>query len=139
MRPHEGLICVRSATGQHETTERLVADLAMRGLPIVARIDHADAAYRVGLDMLPAELFIFGNPHAGTPLMRAAPSIAIDLPLKILVTEGASGICWLTYNDPVWIGRRHDVDMTEIRMLRVMRELLAVIVAAAAGRNGSER
>lgn len=112
-----------------------MAALAKRTVPIVARVDHAAAARAAGLEMLPAELFIFGNALVGTPLMQASPSLAIDLPLKVLVSEDSSRICWLTYTDPFWIGRRHGVPLAQWPILLAMREMLAAIADEAAGRS----
>jgi uncharacterized protein (DUF302 family) len=76
-------------------------------MTIFARIDHAEGARSVGLSLLPTELLIFGNAKAGTPLMQAAQSIGIDLPLKALVWQDASGDTWISYNDPSWLASRH--------------------------------
>jgi uncharacterized protein (DUF302 family) len=132
-------VCVRSELVRRETTDRLVAILARRSLPIATRVDHGAAARSTGLEMLPAELFIFGNPLAGTPLMKATPSMAIVLPLKILVTEDSAQVCWLTYNDPIWIGRRHGVALSQYPALLAMHDMLDSITDEAAGRNDPGR
>ena len=76
---------------------------------IFARIDHSGEASKLGLTMRPTKLLIFGSPKAGTPLMQAAPTIAIDLPLKALFWQDAEGKVWLTYNDPAYLQQRHNV------------------------------
>lgn len=77
---------------------------------IFARIDFSGDAYRAGLQMLPEQMLIFGNPKGGTPLMQAVPTVALDLPLKALVWEDAEGKTWLAYNDPKYIVQRHALD-----------------------------
>ena len=79
-------------------------------MTILARIDHAAAAANVGMALRPTEVLIFGNPLAGTPLMQAAQTIGIDLPLKALVWQDDAGKTWLAYNDPTWLARRHGAD-----------------------------
>jgi uncharacterized protein (DUF302 family) len=83
--------------------------VAAIGLKVFARVDHSGEAEKVGLQMRPTKVLIFGSPKAGTPLMIAAPSLAIDLPLKVLVWEDEQGKVWLSYNGPEYLGRRHNV------------------------------
>ena len=90
-----------------ETVERLRNILRERGLTLFALVDHSGEAEKVGLQMPPTKLIIFGSPKAGTPLMLAAPSVAIDLPLKILVWQDGSGKAWLSYNTPQYLRERH--------------------------------
>ena len=96
--------------------ERLEAAVKVKGLTVFARIDHAAAAAEVGLSLRPTELLIFGNAKGGTPLMQLDQTVGIDLPLKALVWQDASGDTWLSYNDPSWITKRHglghEVDAT---------------------------
>jgi len=139
MMSDNGLVTVRSALALQETTARLVANLARRAIPLVARVDHAAAARSTGLAMLPAEVFIFGNPLVGTQLMQASPTMAIDLPLKILITEDLLPNCWLTYGDPLWIGRRHAVPAQQWPVLQAIRDLLASIVREVAGPDASAK
>ena len=87
--------------------DRLVAEVQAKGLTVFARIDHAAGASDAGLALRPTELVIFGNAKGGTPLMQANQAIGIDLPLKALVWQEASGDTWLSYNDPAWLARRH--------------------------------
>ena len=102
-----GLTTLRSNHGPKDTMDRLEAALKTRGMTIFARIDHAAGAVGAGLSLRPTELLIFGNAKAGTPLMQAAQSIGIDLPLKALVWQDASGDTWISYNDPSWLASRH--------------------------------
>jgi uncharacterized protein (DUF302 family) len=92
-----------------ETVARLRAILAEKGITVFAVIDHSGEAEKVGLAMRPTKLVIFGNPKGGTPVMLAAPTIAIDLPLKILVWEDADGNVWCSYNEPEYLQQRHHV------------------------------
>jgi uncharacterized protein (DUF302 family) len=105
----DGLIVVPSSYGPKETMDRLVTEVTAKGLTIFARIDHAAGAAQVGLPLRPTELLIFGNAKAGTPLMQANQEVGIDLPLKMLVWEDAAGKTWLSYNDPRWIAKRHEL------------------------------
>src|SRR5579864_5060195 len=90
-----------------ETVERLRNILRERALTLFALVDHSGEAEKVGLHMPPTKLLIFGSPKAGTPLMLAAPSVAIDLPLKILVWQDGSGKVWVSYNTPEYLRQRH--------------------------------
>jgi len=103
----EGLASIRSRFGPKETMDRLESEVRARGMTVFARIDHAAGAAQVGLTLRPTELIIFGNARGGTPLMQASQTAGIDLPLKALVWEDASGKTWLSYNEPSWIVQRH--------------------------------
>jgi uncharacterized protein (DUF302 family) len=92
-----------------ETVAKLRAILEEKGITVFAVIDHSGEAEKVGLKMRPTKLVIFGNPKGGTPAMLAAPSIAIDLPLKILVWKDAEGNVWCSYNEPEYLQQRHHV------------------------------
>ena len=104
-----GLIQIPSRYSLEETLQRLELALATRGLQVFARVDHSGEAEKVGMKMRPTKLLIFGSPKAGTPLMVASPTLAIDLPLKALVTEDETGKVWLTYNSPEYLRERHGV------------------------------
>lgn len=109
MGTENGLIRLASQHSVDETVERLQNLLHEKNINVFALVDHSGEAAKVGLQMRPTKLLIFGNPKGGTPLMQAAPSVAIDLPLKALVWQDADGKVWLTYNDPVYLQRRHNV------------------------------
>jgi uncharacterized protein (DUF302 family) len=102
-----GLITLPSAHGVKATMDRLEAEVRAKGLSVFARIDHAAGAQQASMPLRPTELLIFGNARGGTPLMQALQTTGIDLPLKALVWEDASGKVWLSYNDPAWIAARH--------------------------------
>ncbi|HEV2281188.1 MAG TPA: DUF302 domain-containing protein [bacterium] len=107
--PGAGMVHLRSRHSAPDTLERLESSLRAHGLKIFGRIDHSGEAEKVGLTMRPTQVLIFGSPKAGTPLMAAAPTLAIDLPLKALVWEDAAGAVWLSYNTPEYLRERHDV------------------------------
>ena len=109
----EGLLSIRSRFGPNETMDRLEAAIRAQGLQVFARIDHAAGASEAGLELRPTEVIIFGNARGGTPLMQSVQTIGIDLPLKALVWEDASGTTWLSYNEPSWIAQRHGVANAE--------------------------
>jgi uncharacterized protein (DUF302 family) len=107
--PDNGLIQLSSPHTVMETLERLETVVQAKGLTILARIDHSGDAARAGLQMPPTKLLIFGNAKAGTPLMIASPSLAIDLPLKALVWQDDEGKVWLSYNSPDYLKERHAI------------------------------
>ena len=109
-----GLTTVRSRFDPEQTVEKLESEIRARSLSVLARIDHAAAATAAGLTLRPTLLLIFGNAKAGTPLMQAAQSIGIDLPLKFLVWQDAESVTWISYNQPVWLGERHGVENAKI-------------------------
>ena len=102
-----GLVDIPSKHSVDKTVEKLKGILQSKGVTLFALIDHSGEAAKAGLKMRPTKLLIFGNPKAGTPVMLAAPSSAIDLPLKILIWEDAQGKVWVTYNSPVYLQERH--------------------------------
>ncbi|MEO6747923.1 MAG: DUF302 domain-containing protein [Caldimonas sp.] len=103
----DGLVAVKSPMTPAETGNRLVAALQDRGLKLFARIDHAAGAATLGKTLRPTEVFIFGNPQGGTPLMACQQTSGIDLPLKALVWQDETGQVWFGYNDPAWVAARH--------------------------------
>jgi len=117
MAQESGLVQVASCYSVDETMLRLQAAFAEKGLRVFAVIDHSGEAEEVGLKMRPTKVLIFGSPKGGTPLMVAAPSLAIDLPLKALVAEDAEGKVSVTYNDPRYLHERHGVPEELIKNL----------------------
>ena len=111
------LVRVVSHSSVDQTLRRLEAAFSAKGLQVFAVIDHAGEAAKVGLTMKPTKVLIFGSPKAGTPLMVAAPSLAIDLPLKALVAEDGNGKVSVTYNDPDYLQQRHGVPQELIKNL----------------------
>jgi uncharacterized protein (DUF302 family) len=102
-----GIVTMSSNHSVDQTVENLKEILRQKGVQLFALIDHSGEAEKVGLQMRPTKLLIFGNPKAGTPLMLASPSIAIDLPLKILVAEDENGKVQVSWNSPAWLQTRH--------------------------------
>jgi uncharacterized protein (DUF302 family) len=100
---------------------------------VLARIDHAQAAVRAGLELRPTEVVVFGNPKAGTPLMQSVQTIGIDLPLKALVWQDEDGTTWLSYNEPHWLAVRHEVVEGFEGILATMATALAAVAAKATG------
>jgi uncharacterized protein (DUF302 family) len=125
MAKENGLISIPSHYSVEETIRRLQAAFVAMGLQIFALIDHSGEAERAGLKMPATRVIVFGNPKAGTPLMVAAPSLAIDLPLKALVAEGANGKVSVTYNDPEYLRERHGFHADLIKNLAGAGVLIA--------------
>ena len=123
-----GLIQIASHYSVDETVRRLETSLAQKGLQIFMVIDHSGEAAKVGLKMRPTKVVIFGSPKGGTPLMIAAPSLAIDLPLKALVSEDEGGKVWVSYNSPEYLEQRHGVPEQLIKGIAGAGPLLAKAV-----------
>ena len=104
----DGLLSVKSPHGAKDTMDRLEALLEKKGMTIFARVDHAAGAAKIGRKLRATEVLIFGNPQGGTPFMECSQTAGIDLPLKALVWEDASGQVWLGYNDPLFLAKRHE-------------------------------
>jgi uncharacterized protein (DUF302 family)/uncharacterized membrane protein YidH (DUF202 family) len=102
-----GIIDTPSDHSVDQTVEKLKAILQAKGVTLFALVDHSGEAEKVGMKMPPTKLLIFGSPKAGTPLMQAAPSVAIDLPLKLLVWQDGQGKVWISYNSPDYLKERH--------------------------------
>ena len=128
----DGLVTLASNHAAGETLDRLEADLRAKAITVFARIDHAAGAASVALPLRATELLIFGNPKAGTPLMQASQSIGIDLPLKMLGWQDEGGKVWLTYNDPHWLARRHQLGAATDASVGALASLLAKLAKAAA-------
>ena len=119
-----GIVSKPSNHSVEQTVEKLTNILKSKGVVLFALIDHSGEAEKVGLKMLPTKLMIFGNPKAGTPLMLAAPSSAIDLPLKILIWEDGQGKVWLSYNSPEYLKQRHGLPQELMQNITII-EMLA--------------
>jgi uncharacterized protein (DUF302 family) len=97
--------------------------IASKGLTIFARIDHSGEAAKVGLTMQATELLLFGSPKSGTPLMVSSPTLAIDLPLKVLVWQDVEGAVWLSYNSPEYLQQRHTIPDALIKNIAGIRSI----------------
>lgn len=120
-----GIITKASNHSVHDTVEKLKEILLAKGVTLFAMIDHSGEAEKVGMKMPPTKLLIFGNPKGGSPLMLAAPSSAIDLPLKILVSQDASGKVWVSYNSPAYLKERHGLPENLLQNIAVVETLAA--------------
>ena len=118
-----GIITIPSNHSVDETIGKLRGILTAKGVMIFALVDHSGEAEKAGLKMPPTKLLIFGSPKAGTPVMLAAPSIAIDLPLKILVCEDGSGKVCVSYNSPEYLKERHNVPDNLLKTIAVVGAL----------------
>lgn len=119
----KGIIDVPSNHSVDQTMEKLKGILETKGVKIFALIDHSGEAEKVGLKMPPTKLLIFGSPKAGTPVMLAAPSIAIDFPLKILIWEDGEGKVWVSYNSLAYLQERHGVPDELLQNIAVVETL----------------
>lgn len=120
-----GIISKPSNHSVEQTVEKLKNILQSKNVTLFAFVDHSGEAERVGMKMPPTKLLIFGNPKAGTPLMLAAPSIAIDLPLKILVWEDSARKVWVSYNSPEYLKQRHGLPQELLQNIAVVEMLAA--------------
>jgi uncharacterized protein (DUF302 family) len=132
----DGLAIYPSSYGPKEAMDRLVAGVTDRDITVLARIDHAEAAAKVGMTLRPTEVVIFGNPRAGTPLMQARQTMGIDLPLRALVWQDDEGKTWLAYNEPRWLAVRHRAEEAADHVLGAMTETLAAIAKEATETRG---
>jgi uncharacterized protein (DUF302 family) len=128
----QGLTTIKSSHDPRETMNRLEAAVTAKGLTVFARIDHAAGAAAASLPLRPTEVLIFGNAKGGTPLMQAAQTTGIDLPLKALVWQDVAGETWLSWNDPAWLAARHGVTGVDAVVGRLAALLNEVATSAAA-------
>jgi uncharacterized protein (DUF302 family) len=124
-RGDNGIVDIPSNHSVDETVERLKGILAAKGVTLFVLVDHSGEAQKAGMKMPATKLLIFGSPKAGTPVMLAAPSIAIDLPLKILVWEDSTGKAFVSYNSPAYLQKRHNVPQELAQNIAVVEALAA--------------
>lgn len=129
MASDNGIVSKPSNHSVNETVEKLKGILQSKGVTLFALVDHSGEAEKVDMKMPPTKLLIFGSPKAGTPLMLAAPSIAIDLPLKILVWQDGQGKAWVSYNSAAYLQQRHGLPQELLQNIAVVEGL----ASAAAG------
>jgi uncharacterized protein (DUF302 family) len=122
-----GIVDIPSNHSVDETVQKLEDILKAKGVQLFALVDHSGEAEKAGLKMRPTKLLIFGSPKAGTPLMVAAPSIAIDLPLKILVREDDDGKVWVSYNSPSYLTERHGLPQQLLQNIAIIETLASRI------------
>src|SRR5258708_6911052 len=123
--PERGIIRISSKLSVDETVARLQGILQAKSVKLFTVVDHSGEAASAGLKMPNPKLLIFGNPKAGTPLMLASPSLALDLPLKILIAEDAAGKVWISYNTPAYLQARHHLPPALMRNIAVIETLAA--------------
>ena len=121
----DGFASIESRNSVEAVVDKLKGILEAKGVTLFALVDHSGEAAKAGMTMPPTKLLIFGSPKAGTPLMLASPSIAIDLPLKILVWQDADGKVWVSYNEPQYLGQRHGVPADLLKNISVVEALAA--------------
>ena len=121
--PDTGIVYKKSKHSVDETVEKLKATLQAKGVKLFALVDHSGEAQKVGLTMPPTKLLIFGSPKGGTPLMLASPSVAIDLPLKILVAQDKDGTVDVCYNAPEYLQQRHGFPQDLLSNIAVVETL----------------
>jgi uncharacterized protein (DUF302 family) len=124
-RNDNGIVDIASNHSVDETVARLKGILEAKGVTLFAVIDHSGEAEKVGMKLPPTKLLIFGSPKAGTPIMQAAASAAIDLPLKILVCEDGHQKVWISYNSPAYLQERHGFPQELLRNIAVVQQLAA--------------
>jgi uncharacterized protein (DUF302 family) len=121
--PENGIVTIPSHHSVDKTVEKLQGILQAKGVKLFALVDHSGEAEKAGMQMRPTKLLIFGNPKAGTPLMIASPSVAIDFPLKVLVWEDAGDKVWVSYNSPAYLQARHHLPQELLANIAVVEAL----------------
>jgi uncharacterized protein (DUF302 family) len=127
----QGVTTIQSSFGPKDTMDRRKAAVQAKGMTVFARIDHAAGATAAGLSLRPTEVLIFGNAKGGTPLMKSVQTIGLELPLKALVWQDASGNTWLSYNDPAWLAKRHGTGAETEPAVNNMTAALSAVARAA--------
>jgi uncharacterized protein (DUF302 family) len=122
---NNGIVDIASNHSVDETVSRLKGILEAKGVTLFGLIDHSGEAEKVGMTMPPTKLLVFGIPKAGTPIMQAAPSAALDLPLKILVWEDSERKVWISYNSPAYLQQRHGIPAELMQNIAVVETLAA--------------
>ncbi len=127
----EGMVDVKSSFGVKEMGDRLERVLKDKGMTIFNRIKHSEAAKKVGVELRETELIIFGNPKVGSPLMKCQQSVALDLPQKALIWKDSEGRVWISYNDPRYLEKRHNISNCEEVISKIEKALAGISKAAA--------
>ena len=127
----DGVINVPSDYGVEETANRLEEVLKNKGMTIFNRVKHSESAAAVGIELRKTELIIFGNPKVGSPLMKCQQTVAIDLPQKALVWEDEAAKVWISYNDPRYLEKRHNITGCEETLMKVEKALAGITKSAA--------
>ena len=129
----EGMLNVPSDFTVEETANRMEHILKEKGMTVFKRIKHSDGAHKVGIELRDTELIIFGNPKVGSPLMKCRQSVAIDLPQKALIWQDGDAKTWISYNDPRYIEKRHNIVGCEQVIAKIEKALKNIITTASTG------
>ena len=127
----DGVIDVQSDFNVQESATRMENLLNEKGMTIFKRINHSEGAEKVGIDLRETVLILFGNPKVGSPLMKCRQSVAVDLPQKALIWEDGEGKAWISYNDPRYLEKRHDITGCEEVILKIEKALGGIARTAA--------
>lgn len=127
----DGIISIKSTHSVSQTANKLEQVLASKGMKIFQRINHSAGAQSVGVDLRPTELIIFGNPKVGSPLMKCTQTVALDLPQKALIWQDESNQVWISYNQPVYLKQRHQIEGCDAVLEKVTGALAKLTGAAA--------
>jgi len=127
----EGVVNVKSSHSVSDTANKLEKILLSKGMKVFARIPHSEGAKNVGVDLRPTELIIFGNPKVGSPLMKCAQTVALDLPQKALIWQDATNNVWISYNNPSYLVKRHNIQGCD-NVIKKVKGALAKMTGAAA-------
>ena len=127
----DGVIEVESAYTVNETADRMESILKEKGMTIFNRINHSEGAGKVGIELRDTELIIFGNPKVGSPIMKCRQSVAIDLPQKALIWEDDKGKVYISYNDPKYLVKRHDISGCEQVIAKIETALASIVKSAS--------
>ncbi|OED39648.1 hypothetical protein AB833_14730 [Chromatiales bacterium (ex Bugula neritina AB1)] len=128
-----GMVTIASAHSVKDTADKLEKVLESKGMNVFGRVNHAKGAEKAGMQLQPTELVIFGNPKVGTPLMKCARTVAIDLPQKALIWQDDAGKVWFSYNDPAYLAERHGMEGCEAVLKKVSGALGKFAAAATSG------
>jgi uncharacterized protein (DUF302 family) len=127
----EGMIRIKSQHSVAETADKLVKVLTSKGMTVFNRIEHSKGAQKVGINIVNTQVVIFGNPKVGSPLMKCAPTVAIDLPQKALIQEDEKNVVWISYNNPQYLKERHNIVGCDVVLNKVSKALSNFATAAA--------
>ncbi|MGB6972943.1 MAG: DUF302 domain-containing protein [Desulfobulbales bacterium] len=127
----DGMVNVQSTFNVEETADRMESILKEKGMTVFNRIKHSEAAAAVGIELRNTELILFGNPKVGSPLMKCQQSAAIDLPQKGLIWEDDNATVWISYNNPRYLEKRHNITGCEEVISKIERALAGIAESAA--------
>ena len=127
----DGMVNVPSTFNVEETADRMESILKEKGMTVFNRIKHSEGAARVGIELRKTELILFGNPKVGSPLMKCQQSVALDLPQKALIWEDENARVWISYNDPGYLEKRHNITGCDEVIAQIEKALAGITKAAA--------